>query len=157
LELFLKAKGKVTLTMQDGNDLVKDLPKWLAEAKPGTDKIELLELIFKSAISQMIEFMLNRSPTKNRLMAGSIDAAKANLIREFRLAPLGELQRSVARYEAVFDKTIKEILEESAGHVGGEDLVSLEQESLLVDARGYANEIMPMRERRSPGGIILPN
>jgi hypothetical protein len=144
--------------MSEEYDFQKELKKSLVDADPSMDKIEMLEMIFSSYVTKLLEYMLKKSPVKGRLEASAINEAKRNLINEFRNAELGEWQRSVERYEEIYTKTIMGILNENALMNPGEDSAQYSQQ-LSIDSKGYQNIIAPKyhpAERVTPGGIILP-
>lgn len=138
-------------------DLQKQLEDAVRDASPTMDKKEVVEMSFKMMIPRVLEMLLLNFPNGGRLPAQALAACRDNLIKEFRSANLGEHQRSVERYEVLFSETMKGILEECSSMTTGVDSIIEGQQQLSIDGAGYRNMVAPKFERRTPGGIILPN
>jgi len=125
-------------------DFKKELENSILNADPKQDRVELLEMIFKSYVAKTLEYTLRKRT--NRIELAAMKEIRRNLISEFRKAELGEYQKSVKQYEDLFNTAIEEIFND-AGHAHkGEDVVTVDK-TLEINPQGYIHN----------GGLIVPD
>lgn len=127
----------------------KLLEKAIKNCDPKVNPKEILEDTFKTYVARMLE--QNIKHNKERLEMKFILMLKGFVISEFRKADLAEHQLTEGQYSALFDKTMKEILDFAADQHKGEDRAELDQKRILDVNSNY------QMYRKTKGGIILPN
>jgi len=137
---------KKVVDVKNAEDFESDLEKLIVgNVDPKISRDELLEDVFKLYVAKLFELVMVKSAKKDRLEFDGVVSAKRNLINAFRSAKLAEYQKSVEWYEALFEKTVKEILEGASHRHGGVDTAVIGG-SMEINKEAYIRD----------GGLFVP-
>jgi len=112
----------------------------IINADPKLNREELLSDIFKSYVAKLFELSLLKSKEKNRIPFEALVEIKSRLINSFRGADLSEYQKSTEWYEDLFEKTIKEILNDAASAHSGQNQIERAPERLEINSKEYMKQ-----------------
>lgn len=141
--------------MSDTYNFQKDLEDSINNADQSLDRKELLVDIFKIYTAKLFEMVLQRSATAGRMEVAGLVAVKQEIISEFRKASLPNIQMSVEQYEALFEKTVEEIMNDAAVAHKGEDSARI-QSNLEINMDAYRAH-HASGWKATPSGLIVPN
>ena len=115
----------------------KNLESEMQNLKQGTSPKELAEDFFKASVAKLLECYIEQNE-RDTIESDFVEVLLADLINCFRNADLGNAQRSVEDYEALYRKAMQEIFANahSKGNITTE-----------TDSQGYV---------RNDGGLYVP-
>ena len=88
------------------------------------DKNNFVIPAFKTVMTELWMFYLGRSKAQGRMESDALDDMKNTIVCAFRSCPLDVHQRSVSRYEEMFNAEVQNILEFAGSRSGGGNTIS---------------------------------